>query len=81
MGGVGGDRRNILNECLVCGFQQYLNSSFRQALVSVSVYVSTGANLKWDKFYICTSDVCDSLRVFFGFSCVGVQNISIKCYS
>ena len=55
--GVEGDRRNILHEGLVslgCGFLRAKLGQQIQASFVVQRYVSTGANLKGEKFYICT---------------------------
>ena len=78
VGGVKGDCRNIFHERSVCGFLRAVLEQQHQASLVVWRYVSTGANLKWDNFYICTCDVWNEVGIFFGFSCVGVQNISFE---
>ena len=77
VGGVKGDCRNILHDVLyVVSFKQYLNTEQQfQASLVVWRFVSTGAKLKWDNFYICACDVWDEVGIFLSFSCVSVQNI------
>ena len=57
VGGVKGDCRNIFHERSVCGFLRAVLEQQFQARLVVWSYVSAGANLKWENFYICTCDV------------------------
>ena len=55
--GLEGDCRNIFHEGLVCGsLRAVLEQQFKATFV-VRRYVSKGANLKLDKFYICTKNI------------------------
>ena len=78
VGGVEGDCRNIFHERFVCGFLRAVLAQQFQASLVVWRYVSTGAYLRWENFYICACDDLNEVGIFFGFSCVGVQNISFE---